>query len=413
MANITMTSLDPVLKTLYKGTGVEDATYQDHPFMAMVAKFEGFVGRNMPLPIKYANGQGRSADFPTAQSNAGSPSFEDFLLTRVSDYAVCGIDGEAIRASASDKGAFIRGLKAKMDSAFGACAASLSASLFLDGTGAIGRGDGAWNVATTDAVLATTSDVVHFEVGQHVVLSDAKTNAVRAGSVTLAGIARDTGTLTASAAWTGGIAAAVNTDYMFVEGDAHNAVSYKKISGLDAWIPASAPGATLFFGVNRSTDTRLGGQRLDASGYATVEEALIDGASIVAAEGGRPDVCLVNPVKFRKLVKELGAKVQYDKLQAQNAKGAMAHIGFRSVIVDGDRGPVQVVSDRDCPEATAHMIQLDTWKLCSLGPAPGILMDDGNRILRQAAADGYEVRVGYYAQLGCSNPSANCNITLP
>ena len=58
------------------------------------------------------------------------------------------------------------------------------------------------------------------------------------------------------------------------------------------------------------------------------------------------------------------------------------------------------------------MLQMDTWKLYSLGKAPKILDHDSLKMLRESSSDAVEVRVGYYAQLGCKCPGYNVNIKL-
>jgi hypothetical protein len=55
---------------------------------------------------------------------------------------------------------------------------------------------------------------------------------------------------------------------------------------------------------------------------------------------------------------------------------------------------------------------MDVWKLYSLGKAPKILDSDGLKFLRDSSADSVEVRVGYYAQLGCRGPGYNVRIAL-
>jgi len=58
------------------------------------------------------------------------------------------------------------------------------------------------------------------------------------------------------------------------------------------------------------------------------------------------------------------------------------------------------------------MLQMDVWKLYSLGKAPKILDSDGLKFLRESSADAVEVRVGYYAQLGCRGPGYNARVSL-
>ena len=50
---------------------------------------------------------------------------------------------------------------------------------------------------------------------------------------------------------------------------------------------------------------------------------------------------------------------------------------------------------------------MDTWKLYSLKPVPHIQKPDGLMALRRATADGIEVRIASYAQLGCKAPGWN------
>lgn len=100
------------------------------------------------------------------------------------------------------------------------------------------------------------------------------------------------------------------------------------------------------------------------------------------------------------------SKVQYVDLKVT------ADVGFRGIVVNGPRGPIKVIPDQNCPSGRAFMLQLDTWKLYSLGKAPKILDADGMKMLRESSADAVELRVGFYAQLGCRAPGWSANIKL-
>ena len=179
------------------------------------------------------------------------------------------------------------------------------------------------------------------------------------------------------------------------------------LSGLGSWLPESAPASTdSFFGVNRSADaSRLGGIRF-AGGSLPLEEALIGAAARVAREGGKPDVCFVNYNNFGDLEKALGSKVSYVDVKVN------PEIGFRGILIHGPRGPIKVVPDQNCPNGVAYMLQMDVWKLYSLGKAPKILDSDGLKFLRESTADAVEARIGYYAQLGCRAPGFNVRVAL-
>jgi len=57
-------------------------------------------------------------------------------------------------------------------------------------------------------------------------------------------------------------------------------------------------------------------------------------------------------------------------------------------------------------------VQLSTWRLYSLGKAVRVIDTDGLQMLRQASADGVEVRYGSYSNLGCRAPGYNINVNL-
>ena len=116
----------------------------------------------------------------------------------------------------------------------------------------------------------------------------------------------------------------------------------------------------------------------------------------------------MNPLDYGNFVKALGSKVIYDRSKSFDEPD----IGFKAIQLQGPTGAIDVIGDVNCPKGLAYMLQLDTWALESLGAAPGILDDDGNRILRDATTDSYIVRVGYYANLTCTAPGWNAVITL-
>ena len=393
-----MTTFAAALKQHYTTDRIENMVYKDNPFLAMVAKYEDFGGENLKLPIKYGIPQGRSATFSDAQANKTNTQLKAFLLTRQADYSLASIANETIEASKGNANAFMEAATVEIDGAIESATRSLAIACFGDGSGAIGQ-----VLATTSSVATFTlkqiDDVTNFEVGMQLKLNATKTGSsgTLSTAVTVDGINRDTGVITLSAS------ASLTADhFIYQEGD-YDA----KIKGLNAWVPSSAPGSTdSFFGVNRSSDaTRLGGIRFDGSSLP-IEEALIGGASRVAREGGKPDACFMNYSNFADLEKALGSKVSYVDVKAS------PEIGFRGILVHGPRGPIKVIPDQNCPKDVAFMLQMDVWKLYSLGKAPKILDSDGLKFLRDSSADSVEVRVGYYAQLGCRGPGYNVRIAL-
>jgi len=390
---LNMTTFAAALKQHYTDEKIENMVYKDNPLLAMISKYEDFGGENLKLPVKYGIPMGRSATFADAVSNKTASQLKAFLLTRKSDYAIASIANETIEASKGNANAFIEAATFEIDGAIEAATRSLAISLYGDGSGQIGVvGALATTTASNDTVtLATIQDITNFEVGMQLNFGSSGTNKK------IDSINRDTGVFIVDAA-----SGATTTEAIYVDGDKDN-----MLSGLGGWLPSSAPGSTdSFFGVNRSSDsTRLGGIRFDGSSLP-LEEALIGAAARVAREGGKPDVCFVNYNNFADLEKALGSKVSYVDVKVN------PEIGFRGILIHGPRGPIKVVPDQNCPNGVAYMLQMDVWKLYSLGKAPKILDSDGLKFLRESTADAVEARIGYYAQLGCRAPGFNVRVAL-
>lgn len=405
---LDMTSFDAALKEHYTDDRVQDMVYKDNPLMALLPKMENFGGRNLPIPLIYGNPQGRSATFSNAQTRGQVTNslIDAFVLTRVKDYSIATIDNETLEASKGDANAFMEAATTEIDGAINSLTRSLAVAEYRDGSGQIGQllAEPSETSGTFTVTLKNINEITNFEVGMMIQAyaaltgGSAKTSDGSDANWVIAGINRSTGTITFTGTYNSSGTLAAN-DYLFVEGDRG-----LKMSGLEAWVPASAPGATLFFGVDRTVDvTRLGGQRYDATNVP-LEEALIEGASRVAREGGKIDHFFMDYSKFAALEKSLGSKVQYIDLKVT------AEIGFRGIVINGPRGPIKCIPDQNCPSDRCFGLQLDMWKLYSLGKAVRVIDTDGLQMLRQASADGVEVRYGFYGNMGCRAPGYNINI---
>lgn len=402
---LDLSSMNAALKELYDGQVVENLVYADNPFLAMVKKNTDFGGKYKPVPIINGVSQGRSSTFTNAQGNQSPVQIQSFLLTRASDYSIATIDNQTMLASRTDKMAFLEGAKLVIDGAIRSATNSLASAIFRSGTGSIGQISG--SVSTGVITLSNLGDVVQFEINQVLQANASDGGATpRAALGYVIAVNRASGTVTVATSL-GGAAASPSgwtaNDYLVVQGD-NNA----KIKGLAAWIPSSAPSTSdNFFGVNRSVDTvRLAGYPYSGSSQS-IEEALIDASSVLAREGGKPNVFVTNFTSYSALEKALGAKVQYVDLKAT------ADIAFRGIMVNGAASMIKVFPDRYCQATTGYLLQMDTWALECLGDAPQILRyGDGLEMLRVYNSDAGEVRVGYYANLSCRAPGWNANVAL-
>jgi len=410
----TPATWDPALKQIYRDQLVHKNTFEDRPLLGLLNKFEGFTGRNMPMLAVYGNPQGRSASFSEAQGNTTSTQMQDFLLDIVNDYSIAQVTGEVVDRTRSDKGAFLKALKSSIDFAMDALADAIETFIPRSGTGSIGQVSTGSTVSAQTITLASIDDVANFEVGMTLRGTSTDGGAYDTGEEVLAGVNRSTGVLTAtSAAWNTVMTALATSDYLVVSGDAANASTNVKITGLQAWLPTSAPTAgTLFWGVDRVVDSRLYGTYHDGSAQ-TMEDALIDAQSKAAQQEGTPDLGIINHVKMRRLIKELGSNKEYTTVNAVSSKGVVANVGYRGVFIQGDKSVIKMVAANKCPAADGFVLEQKNATLFSIGPATKFLMEDGNRILRQASSDGYEVRLGFRGNFCLKNPIGSVRVALP
>lgn len=401
MASIDVSSASSVLKAYYSTQRVTQMTYKDMPLWALLTKVKDFYGKNYPLPMRVSNPQGRSATFSNAQAQKTASVYKDFVLTRVKDYSLASITSEAIMASETNPGAFLRLATAEIDGALDSLKRSIGFSLYGDGAGAIGDVAGASSITSANPAVITlknVEDISKFEVGQLLQARNGGTARVFASTVTTAtvvGVDRDLGKITTDVDNSG------NTDTFTTDTSLNVVGDYNvKMSGLGAWIPSTAPSASAFFGVDRTVDvTRLGGIRVTSSGKP-LDEAYIDAARRVGREGGAPNYGFLGFSRYASLEKTLGSRVVYSDVE-------VAGVGFRGIKISGPTSAITIMPDRDCPETKSYLLDLETWGYYSLKEPVMILDLDGSKMLRESSADAYEIRTATFGQLGCTFPGAN------
>ena len=397
------------LKELYEGGDyMKDLVYKKNPLLALIPKNEapaGFAGKYIPVPTVFATPQGRSATFSNAQLQQTAPGLASFFVYRVSNYQLASITNELLEATKEDAGAFVDEAKLVMDTAIRNITNDLAADLYKSGTGSRAQISSAgMTTGATPAcsfVVADLSQIAQIENGMLLVASASDGGAVSADTVLVTGVNRSTGVVSgtsstaASSSLSGNWAA---SSYVLVSGDQVVSSVMQKVSGLAAWI-----GTSVFWGVDRSQDSRLSMMDFDFSDRP-IEEALIDLAAQINLNGGAPDMAFVNFSTYAAIEKALGSKVQY-----VDVKHDEVDIAFSAIRLHSAYGPISVVADRNCPAKTVFMLQMDTLCFRSLGKAPHVLTYglEGLEGLRVGNADALEIRIGYYGNLISNAPIWN------
>lgn len=403
MASVNLSTIDAYIKKRFDGRDY-DAALRNRPALAVMPKSENFTGRSWEYPLSIGNSVGRSASFADAVTAQGPGSSVRWSVTRVKNYVTARFDGETIRATRDQLGAFVEAVDLEMRRKMGALYNDHAHALFRDGTGV--RGTVA-SIAGTVVTLTDANDAAFFDVGmtlEYALAGSGATGAVEAGNPTVTAVDEDAGTITVSAAGT--IAAGT---FLFQLGDAANGGSIVKMAGLDAWLD---PAAGALFGVTRTTHpSALAGNHLDASAM-TNEEAFIKAGSLTWKRGGAPDVILTHPDRKAALELELSQRTRYTRIDARYPAGSNGEIGFDTIALNTGSKAVKVLADHSCPTNVSYMLTLDTWDLKSNGPLVAPLNeDDLGTLVRAADDDAYDSRIGGYANLMCKNPRQNTRIT--
>jgi hypothetical protein len=73
---LNLTNFAPFLKTLWPQSRVENLTYQNQPFFAMVPKSTDFGGANAVITVQYGDTQGRSSHLRHRAGQQGKPQLQ-------------------------------------------------------------------------------------------------------------------------------------------------------------------------------------------------------------------------------------------------------------------------------------------------------------------------------------------------
>ena len=108
MATLDMTAFSNATNKIYPGK-LEQVWYPDNPFLAWLPKTYNFEGQSRSVRPRYAGTTGGST-FAQALAVQGTPSIEEFIVTRKKGYVIGSVDSETIMATRSQKGASAQAL---------------------------------------------------------------------------------------------------------------------------------------------------------------------------------------------------------------------------------------------------------------------------------------------------------------
>ncbi len=411
----TPATIDALLTEYYDDGALVNETYIDNPLWARMSKQEAIgnvTGRHFVHPVVFASSQGRSRSFDRAQSRAGATAEQsvDFLVPRVTNYQLATVQTEAILQTKGDRGAFVDILTLITDNAVRNLGLAQAHSMYGSGSECIGV-IATGGISTSVITLAGADQSLNFEVGMELdaAIAEVTGNVAAHGSgshgLLVIAVDRVANTITVGTPAGAAVAATDGTDgipgladgyFLFVRGD--RGLGMK---GLQAWIPYGGVASNdSFLNVNRSVDSvRLAGNYLNAA-QLSVEDAFIQAANNVAKQGGKLTHFFVPFNKYAQLLKSQSAKVTI-------VEEVNPDISFDGLQVLTSKGPVLVMPDRNCPSDRMFGLDINTWAYTHVGDPVQMFNLDGNTWLRQASADGLEIRFFSMGNLVCRAPAHN------
>lgn len=409
---------DAILKEIYSDDGVTNEFFVDNPFFALMPKKEDVTGRYFEQPVWASAGQAQSRSFGSTTGGPGLQSAASisgeapytFLVPKVENMAVANVSSKLIAESSSTKGAFVDMVRAIADNQMQQLVNDTAVGLFRGAD--INRGQVGGSVAGTTLTFASVADSVNFELGMFLEFA-----ATATGSTVRALASNNTDCHitkidyiagTATVAWTGSGTQTLTAnnvsvaDYVYRAGD-----KSLGFNGFTDWIPYGGPASNdSFLGVNRSAQSvRLAGSYLDGTG-GNLEEVLEKAINQVARLGGKLTHFIMPYGQYTALANSQGSKVQLVNVKSE------VGIGFEGIEVTGANGRVVCLPDRYCPANTICGVNINSWKLISVGKICRTWQYDGKVWLRSYNQNGMEIRFYSLGNLVCREPRANINIRV-
>ncbi len=379
MAASDLTTVAFIFKRDYSTRQVADMSMRDHPLFYSISKEGGFDGEAHFYSLKYQNGQGVSGTFANAQANAKAMSGKQLQASRRPKYGVITLKGEAMAASRSNKGAFMKLVNKETDGILKEMGDSFAFDLYRSGNGIRGRVSSInGNVIT----LTNAADARNFKINMTIGGDDTATGlSPRLGTTYVTAVSLKGGTITVNnVASITGLAA---NDYLFRDGDPGTCME-----GLEVCTPLAEPalGVDSFRGIDRGAYPELlAGSRIDDTS-TSIEENCGLLATQIGTTGQGAKECYIHPVNLFKVSRRLNAKVEYQKA------GGSVEWGFQYITVVTPYGAIKMVSDPDVQIDRQWLINPESHYLKELDGLPHIIEDDGRPTLRAANADDIEAR---------------------
>lgn len=375
-----------------------------------INKNSDFVGKDMFVsnPLSFSGGVGSGA-LPTA--NVGK--YEGSIINAKRIYAVAQVEREAIKASESSEGAFVKAMQETVKKTLESFMRNCSRQLFADGSGVLAKGAGASAAAavsgagtTGSPYLVTLTSSTFFDANLEerdlvqIGTGAASDNTGASVETTyLEIVAVDTvnftvslvGTSTRLAALVAGTAKFATTDVIVMQNSYLN-----DLTGLRGISRASIAGSGTLYNVpvqrRWSMDTK------DASAAAVTVDLINERMLQIERKSGKvPNLIVCGFKQFQKLLALHENQKRYN-LSPKDSKYA-GQFSFDGLQFMSTAGIVPVVYDRFVKDDEIWLLN-DNYITITMRPGGAQWFEeDGTVFLRDTGSDSYSARYGLYGEI--------------
>lgn len=424
----SFTDFRPMLHDYYSPEKATARAIDKYPTLRLLKKTTDWKGRDYIRPIQYEKPQNTGRDIATVLADKANhrARHDAWAFTTKDLYGVATLDRKTMMMSDGPR-TFLRHYTAEVDGEMQQLMEDLATNIFRTSACVRSTVDAANSTLASGIVaLASRWDSIHFRHGMDVVFSDAggaagatlHTPGSGGGRFTVDVVNRKAGTITITNGVGGAAAdltdapttvttAIADGDFIHRRGEVTSASNDLGMIGFEDFILSAADRASpgIYKSVDRTKDVdRLCGLNVEAAGYS-IENALIEGLNESSAANVGITHFVMHTNTFTRLVREVDSKLVRDD------KEGSAKIGRRMVKVQLDAEEVRVYADPYCQHNKIWGLNVNDLDLKSVGALPGFIENDV-RMLRDPAADGYEVRLGGYGELTFSYPGSHVHIEL-
>ncbi len=376
---VTISSADKALKTLYLDVVAEQLNTEINPFLARIKQTTSDVwGKEVRKLAQYGvnGGIGAGTEDGALPISAGN-SYEQLVCTLKNLYGTIEISDKAIRASASNAGAFVNLLNAEMEGLVKSSALNMGRMLFGDGTGVIAK------VTSVASNVITCADVKSVVPGMMVDFYSTSGTKLTVGTRRVTAVNKSANTFTIDGEAVTETTVPAKT-LVTVQGSYN-----QELTGLGAIFKSTGS----IYGLNKAQNSWL--VPYIKSSVGSITETAIQQAIDYVDEnaGSKINFIICSSGVKRAFMQHLSTYKR--NLDVEELKG-----GFKALTYNG----IPVVSDRFCPEGTMYLLNTDDFALHQLCDWQWLEGDDGKVIKQVAGKATYTATLVKYAELICSRP---------